>query len=281
MRGLPVQGVSRLAGRLASARLPAPILRAAIRGFGLAVGVDFDEARDPVESFSSFQAFFTRALRDGARPIDPAKDAFLSPCDGAWGEAGRIEDGQLLQVKGRRYPLAALLGCDSDARRLEGGVFATFYLSPRDYHRFHAPCQLEVARASYLPGRLWPVNGIGLHGVDGLFAENERICAWMQPPGASGPPPLCLVAVGATMVGSVRVEFDDLTTNVRAALATERQYDPPVPFEPGAEWGRFEFGSTIVLVAAPGFVELALEEPGTLLRLGRRVGTLCRPGSAC
>jgi phosphatidylserine decarboxylase len=275
LRALPVKGVSRMAGRLAAARLPGPLLRPLIRGFGAAFGVDFDEARDPVASFSSFQDFFTRRLRDGARPVDPDPRAFVSPCDGAWGAAGRIEAGRLLQVKGRDYSLAALLGSADEATRLEGGVFATLYLSPRDYHRFHTPCEVEVVAACHLPGRLWPVNSIGLQGVDGLFAENERICAWMRPPGSDGPAPLCLVAVGATMVGSVRVEFDDLSTNVPGAVATFRRYQPPVTFARGAEWGRFEFGSTIVLVAAPGFLELEIAPAGAAVRLGTRIGTLC------
>lgn len=272
---LPVEALSRLAGRLAAARLPGPVLRAAIRGFGGVFGVDFAEARDPVGSFQSFQDFFTRRLRDGARPVDPDPRAFVSPCDGAWGAAGTIRDGMLLQVKGRPYALAALLGDEAAAKHLEGGAFATLYLSPRDYHRFHAPCSVEVVSAAHLPGRLWPVNGIGLRGVDGLFAENERICAWMRPPGSSVSPPLCLVAVGATLVGSVKVAFDDaLTTNVPGAGVIQRRYEPPVRFERGEEWGRFEFGSTIVVLAAPSFAALDARAPGTALRLGTRIGTL-------
>lgn len=272
---LPLNALSRLAGRLAAAHLPGPVLRTAIRGFGGVFGVDFDEARDPVGSFESFQDFFTRRLRDGARPIDPDPRAFVSPCDGAWGAAGTIRDGTLLQVKGRPYALAALVGDEAAAKRLEGGVFATLYLSPRDYHRFHAPCAVEVVSGVHLPGRLWPVNGIGLRGVDGLFAENERICAWMRPPGSRLSPPLCLVAVGATLVGSVKVAFDhELGTNLPGADPMQRRYEPPVRFERGEEWGRFEFGSTIVVLAAPGFASLDARAPGTALRLGTRIGTL-------
>lgn len=281
MRYLPLGVVSRLAGRLARLRLPAPLQRAEIRALGRLFGIDFDEARDPVEAYASFQDFFTRALRDGARPIDPAPDAFVSPCDGAWGASGHIEHGTLLQVKGRGYSLAALLGSPEDAERLEGGCYATFYLSPRDYHRFHAPCPVQVVAARYLPGSLWPVNRIGLEGVDGLFARNERICAWMRVGGAATEPgeaPLCLVAVGATMVGAVHVTFDSLVTNVRGAKPVSRAYDPAIRFARGEEWGRFAFGSTIVMVAAPGVVDLQREEPGAPLRLGRRIGTLL-PGS--
>lgn len=274
MRALPVNTISRLAGRAATARLPQPLLAAAIRGFGRVFGVDFSEARDPVESFSSFQDFFTRELRPGVRPIDPASDAFVSPCDGIWGASGEIHDGMLLQVKGKQYSLAALLGGERDAACFEGGRFATLYLSPRDYHRFHAPCDVEVVSARYLPGALWPVNGLGLEGVDGLFARNERICAWMRVAGNTEAPGLCLVAVGATLVGSVRVAFDSLSTNEKGAVATTRTYDPAVCYARGAEWGRFEFGSTIVLVAGPGVVALEPADPGTPLRLGRRIGTL-------
>ena len=276
---LPIQAMSRAAGRLAAAPLPPWLLHPAIRAFGRGFGVDFDEAQQPVEAFGSFQEFFTRRLRPDARPIDTAADAFVAPCDGAWGATGTVEAGQLLQVKGRPYSLAQLLGREAEAERFEGGCFATLYLSPRDYHRFHAPCPVEVVSASYRPGRLWPVNGIGLHGVDGLFAENERICAFLRPPGESGPAPLCIVAVGATMVGSVKVEFDRLETNRPGARATDVDYARPVRFDRGEEWGRFEFGSTLVVVATAAFLDLAAREPGTPLRLGERIGSL-RSGPA-
>lgn len=270
---LPLNTISRLAGRLASARLPPWLLHPGIRFFGRVVGVDFDEAAEPVESFETFQDFFTRALGDGARTIDPAPDAFASPCDGAWGASGRIDDGMLLQLKGRPYSLGALLGSDADAAALEGGQFATLYLSPRDYHRFHAPADARVVKARYLAGRLWPVNRIGLEGVDGLFSENERICAWMCL-GDSPEPDVCLVAVGATMVGAVKLTFDSLTTNEPRALSTMRDYDPPVALARGQEWGRFEFGSTIVVLTRSGRIDLDPEPPGTPLRLGDRIGTI-------
>jgi phosphatidylserine decarboxylase len=269
---LPTGAMSRLAGRVARARLPGPVLRTAIRAFTRIFSVDLEEARDGLASYATFQDFFTRALRAGARPIDPAPDAFVSPCDGTWGAAGTIRDGTLLQIKGRPYSLAQLLGSDAEAARLEGGSFATLYLSPRDYHRFHAPCDLAVVAARYLPGRLLPVNRIGLEGFDALFAQNERICAWMAPD-AREHAPLCLVAVGATMVGAVKLDFDTLQTNVPGGSPIQRRYDPPIKLFRGQEWGRFEFGSTIVVLAAPGFVALDAK-PGEALRLGERIGTL-------
>jgi len=269
---LPVHALSRAAGRLAALRLPGPLQRAEIRLFGRAVGVDFREARDPIESYASLQDFFTRALAKGVRPIDPAPDALVSPCDATWGAAGRVERGRLLQVKGRPYTVAALLGDAAAAGRCEGGAFATFYLSPRDYHRFHTPCEARVEQARYLPGRLWPVNRLGVEGIDGLFAENERIAACFRTPGGAA---LWLVAVGATLVGKVHVVFDDLSTNHPGRDSVTRVYGDRAPsFAKGEEWGRFEFGSTLVLVAEPRAVRLDAAAPGQPVRLGERIGTL-------
>ncbi len=276
LRMLPRNALSRLAGRVAALPLPTRLRGPAFRAFGRAVGVRFDEIRDPLESFPSLQSFFTRALRAGVRPVDPALDALVSPCDGVWGAAGRIEHGTLLQLKGRPYALSALLGDDAAVRALEGGSFATLYLSPRDYHRFHAPCSVRVIAARYLPGTLWPVNRLGLEGVDGLFAENERICAFFELEATAGA--LCIVAVGATMVGKVRVNFDEeLTTNRRGASRVDRSYGPAgASYAKGEEWGRFEFGSTLVVLIPPGVAEVEVARPGTPLRLGLRIGRLLR-----
>jgi len=272
LRLLPRNLISRAAGRFAAARLPRPLVHAEIRAFARAVGVDLSEVRDPLDSFPSLQAFFTRALREGARTIEPAPDALVSPCDGAFGESGTVRGGQLLQLKGRPYGLPDLLGDAADAARFEGGGFATLYLSPRDYHRFHAPCAARVERVTYRPGTLWPVNRIGLEGVDGLFAQNERICAFMR--ASPGDALLCLVAVGATMVGKVRLTFDSLETNQAGARAEQRRYPEGIPLAKGEEWGRFEFGSTIVLLSEAGKVALDLRPPGTAVRLGERIGRL-------
>lgn len=275
LRALPTHALSRLAGRAVTLRLPPRAQRWQIRVFARAVGADLGEARDPIESFSSLQDFFTRALVEGARVIDPAPDAVVGPCDGAWGAAGTVEDGMLLQVKGRPYSLAALLGSPTAAAPFDGGLYSTFYLSPRDYHRFHSPCAARVVHLSYLPGALWPVNRIGIEGVEGLFAQNERLCALMAVAGEAVD--LCLVAVGATLVGKVRVTFDTLTTNLRGAVRVERDYGRDRPrLAKGGEWGRFEFGSTIVMLAAPGLMTLDVQPPGTPVRLGQRIGTLLR-----
>jgi len=281
LRLLPKHAVSRWAGRVAAVRLPATLRAPACRAFGRAVGVNFSEVRDPLGSFASIQEFFTRALREGVRPIDAAPEAIVSPCDGTWGAAGIVTNGTVLQMKGREYAVARLLGNAADARRFDGGSFATLYLSPRDYHRFHTPCAGRVEGARYLPGSLWPVNRIGVEGVDGLFAENERICAFFapDPPGAGT---VCVVAVGATLVGKVRVGFDDLASNLPGAAAVERRYGSGgARFGKGQEWGRFEFGSTLVLLLPPGAATLEPRTPGTPIRLGTRVGCWTTRGAAC
>lgn len=277
LRLLPKHLLSHLAGRGAALELPALLQRWQIRVFGRTLGVDFAEVRDPLESFHCLQDFFTRALREGARPVDPAPNAVVAPCDGGWGASGTVAEGTLLQVKGRPYSLAALLGDAAVAHAFADGVYATFYLSPRDYHRFHMPCAARVRGVTYLPGALWPVNRMGVEGIDALFAENERLCALMAV--ASDAVDLCLVAVGATLVGKVRVTFDELTTNVRGGRRVTRTYPDGPRLAKGEEWGRFEFGSTIVMVAAPGLMELDGQPPGTHLRLGTRIGRLLQPSA--
>lgn len=277
LRVLPQRWLSHCAGALMGTSLPRPLARAAVRTYGAVAGVDFSEVKDPIESFHSVQEFFVRALKDGARPVDGDARALVSPCDGAWGAAGVVERGQLLQVKGRPYSVAALLDDEALAARFEGGAFATLYLSPRDYHRLHAPVAGAVIAARHVPGALWPVNSAGIQFVDGLFARNERIVVSLRPDAATRAPGdalVALVAVGATMVGKVRLAFDDLVTN-DGDLARTRSYDPPVHVDKGREWGRFEFGSTVVLLATPGWAHLDPQPPGTPVRMGGRIGTVC------
>ena len=300
---LPKNAMSRAMGRFTSMRLPGPIQRAEIRLFAALAGVAIEEARDDVADFASLQQFFTRALRPGARPLEGDYKTLVSPCDGAWGESGAIESGTMMQVKGRAYRVADLL-CDEDlAAAYEGGCYATFYLSPRDYHRFHTPTAGRITRIEYVPGALWPVNSIGLLGVDGLFAQNERLCAYLElgpgalepGPGAlgfspgegagarsgdSGPgssPGIAMIAVGATMVGSVRLTFDEMRTNVAKGSPERRDFAANAPtFARGEEWGTFEFGSTIVMLTPPGEIELDSRATGTALRLGEAIGSVCR-----
>lgn len=247
-----------------------------MRTFGRVFGVDFSEVGEPLSSFASIQDFFVRRLKDGARPVDDSEGALVSPCDGAWGQCGTVNQGLALQVKGRPYAVEELLGI-SDPAAFEGGIFGTFYLSPKDYHRFHTPFAAEIDEARYVPGDLWPVNRVGVEGVARLFSRNERIVAFFRlPEDETGTRRrVALVAVGATMVGKVQVTFDDLETNVAGRrVEVHRTYDPTFAFDRCQEWGRFRFGSTLVLVAERGALELDPQAIGTPLRLGQRIGRI-------
>ena len=273
---LPKNAMSRALGWLVSRRLPRPLQRLELELFVRLAGVDVRELARPLDAFASLQAFFTRELAPGARPLEGGEDVLVSPCDGAWGVSGRVEDGTILQVKGRPYRVSDLLGSELLANAYEGGAFATLYLSPRDYHRFHTPAAGRITRLVYRPGSLWPVNAIGLLGIDALFARNERICAWLELAGGELGRPvaaIAMVAVGATMVGSVRLSFDGLRTNRPQAEAVDRELGSMGPkFARGEEWGHFEFGSTIVLLIPPGLYRLDPKPVGTRLRLGQAIG---------
>ncbi len=289
---LPKNAISRWAGRFAALRLPGPLQRAELRLFARWAGVDLTEAARPLDAYPSLQAFFSRSLREGARPIEGDVHALTSPCDGTWGAAGPIDGGSLVQAKGRTYRVRDLLGDVDIADGYEGGFFATFYLSPRDYHRFHTPTAGRFRRLDYWPGALWPVNHGGLYAVDALFATNERICAYLEPEGVVESDvayevvgaiasehvrsAIAMVAIGATMVGSVRLAFDRLTTNRPHALPQGRDLGSRSPyFERGAEWGHFEFGSTIVMLIAPDSFDLDARPAGSKLRLGEVIGRRC------
>lgn len=286
LRVLPKNALSRAAGVVARIRWPFGLGRLLVRGFARMAGADLSEVREPMDHFDSIQSFFVRALAPGARPIDADPEAFVSPCDGAWGQSGRVEQGTLLQVKGQPYSLAALLGSNERAKAFEGGQYATLYLSPRDYHRFHAPCAAEVERVDYVPGRLWPVNRIGLQGVPGLFAENERLCIHLWPRDEAGmrlrgAGAVCVVAVGATMVGKTKLTFSNLETNVRGRAGAACVFEHgEVRLGRGEEMGRFEFGSTLVVLVPPGSVTLELQEPGKVLRMGERIGVIATSTAA-
>jgi phosphatidylserine decarboxylase len=241
---LPKRLITEAAGRAASAR-GGRWTTAAIRRFVARYRVDMAEAADPrIESYPTFNAFFTRALRDGARPLADAD--WVCPVDGAISQFGAIRGDRLVQAKGHDYSTLALLGGDADlARAFEAGSFATLYLSPRDYHRIHMPCAGALRRMSHVPGSLYSVNPATARAIPGLFARNERvICAFDTAHG-----PLALVLVGATVVGSVQTVWHGVVTPPRSRGVREWRYEPGrVRLERGAEMGRFLLGSTVIVL---------------------------------
>jgi phosphatidylserine decarboxylase len=257
--------LSRLAGWLADRRVPSPILVPAIRAWARVYRADLTEAAKPVEAFDSFNAFFTRALRDGARPIDDRPGVVASPTDSRLVGIGVVPgDGRIEQVKGQTYGIDALLGSPEEAERYRGGLHATLYLSPGMYHRVHAPVGGRIVGWRYVPGRLFPVNPPAVRSVPRLFTRNERVVVFLETDDLG---PITVVLVGATNVGRITLRFATLATNSGAAAVRD---EPPQPLtvRRGEELGAFNLGSTVVLLAADPALGPADVSPGALVRVG-------------
>lgn len=229
---------------------------------------------DPL-AYPSFNAFFTRALRDGARPIDPDPEAVGSPCDGAVSRAGSMELGRIVQAKQHGYTLQALLaGREEWAARLAGGSFATLYLAPFNYHRVHMPLAGRLVAAWHVPGRLFSVNQHTAERVPGLFARNERVvCAF-----EGERFPFAVVLVGALFVGSMStIWHGEVTpTEERTGVRDLPLRTGVAAWQPrGAELGRFNMGSTVILLLPPGVADWdASLQPGRPVRVGQRLALL-------
>jgi len=274
---LPKQALTAFAGRAASFAA-GEWTTSAIRRFVARYGVDMSEAADPdIAHYATFNDFFTRALRPGARPLADAP--WLCPVDGTISQFGTIERDQILQAKGHRYSTTALVGGDAAlAARFEGGQFATLYLSPRDYHRIHMPCAGRLTRMIHVPGALFSVNPTTARGVPGLFARNERVvCVFESPHG-----PFVLTLVGATIVGSMATVWHGVVNPPRPGTLREWSYpergEGSVSLARGAEMGRFLLGSTVVLLFPKDTLRFnPAWEPGRAIRMGEAMG-LARAG---
>lgn len=237
---LPQNAISRVAGNLGRSSLS----RYMISPFSYIYNVNAEEMEKPLTDYPNFLSFFTRRLKANARQIslDPRK--VISPVDGRIAQFGEIHEGAVIQAKGINYRVEELLGCKpDDCGRYEGGNFMTIYLSPRDYHRIHMPLSGNVKKATYLPGRLFPVNSIGVNHVHGLFTKNERLITYADTDAGE----VAIVKVGAFIVGSVQVHYGEHRTNVKKGKA----YTTPLKdtfYSKGDEIGFFEFGSTVILL---------------------------------
>jgi len=269
LSALPKHLLSRAAGFLATRPVPVRWRASVYRGYSRFFGAKPEEASLPLDAYPTINAFFTRALRPGLRPIAP--EAIVSPVDGAVGAYGVVEKDSLVQAKGRSYSLATLLGDRALAQRFDGGTYTTLYLSPKDYHRIHVPVDGDITRAMYIPGALWPVNGAAVAHVPDLFAVNERLVVTLER-GSGGV--MAIVAVGATMVGMTRLVFDDLHTNARRRVVQDRRYAPALPVHAGDPLGHFEFGSTVVLVCSRECGTISPLTLGATVQLGQRLGAV-------
>lgn len=270
---LPKQALTLLAGKLASAEAGS-LTTSVIRWFVERYAVDMSEAANSdIASYPSFNQFFTRPLRAGARPLADAD--FLCPVDGAISQFGPIEQDQIFQAKGHSYSTTALVGGDRElAAQFENGSFATLYLSPRDYHRIHMPCDGRLTRMIYVPGALFSVNPTTARGVPGLFARNERVVCVFE--SAFGP--FVLTLVGATIVGSMATVWHGTVNPPRSREVREWRYEDSsgkaaVDLKKGEEMGRFLLGSTVVMLFPQNVMEFnPAWAPTRSLRMGEMMG---------
>ncbi|GGC20811.1 phosphatidylserine decarboxylase proenzyme [Pseudoduganella buxea] len=268
---LPKGALTNFAGRVAGAKGGAMTTRL-IRWFVGKYDVNMDEAANAdIASYHSFNEFFTRALKDGARPLADAD--FVCPVDGRISQFGAIEDDQIFQAKGHRFSTTALVGGDRAlADQFRHGAFANLYLSPRDYHRIHMPVDGKLTRMIYVPGELFSVNPTTARGVPGLFARNERVVCVFDT--ASGP--FVMTLVGATIVGSMATVWHGVVNPPRQPTLCEWTYaDRDIVLKKGEELGRFLLGSTVVMLFPKDTLQFNPGwQPAGAVRLGEMMANL-------
>ena len=246
-RLVPQHGLSRLGSRLAEIKTPW-VKNTLIKQFIRTYNVNLEEAASSsLDDYKNFNEFFTRAMKEGSRPIDQGKNSIVCPADGTVSQLGPIREGNIFQAKGKSFSVASLLGAnDSDTQRFLNGNFTTIYLSPRDYHRVHMPVAGELAYSRYIPGKLFSVNDTTTQYINGLFAKNERlVCMFDTPVGRCA-----VILVGAMMVAGIESIWQG---HYQPGVVKTDQFNPgQVSLEKGAEMGHFKFGSTVILMFEPG-----------------------------
>jgi phosphatidylserine decarboxylase len=265
LRFLPKVFCSRILGILERTPIPRRLRGAFYGWYARRYGADLSEAKVGIEDFPSFNAFFIRELREGARPIDPDPHSVVSPVDGRIVSLGPLERGRLIQAKGLDYSLEELVGASLVSAGLVGGSQLTLYLAPGDYHRIHAPVDGGAALSVHIPGTLWPVNDAAARAIPNLFIRNERVVTGLETPRGM----VVLVAIGAFNVGSIRVAYD--ADAGRGRRKRYRAYPMPRMFRKGAEIARFEMGSSVVLCLPRGFELDANLRAGDRVKVGNRV----------
>ncbi|MBK8173491.1 MAG: phosphatidylserine decarboxylase [Sandaracinaceae bacterium] len=266
LRILPRKRVSQALGMLADLPVPTSVLDQLTGVYIKAYNVDLSEAEVPEGGFASFNSFFTRRLHPGSRPLDQDATALLSPADGRIEDCGPIERGATFRVKGKLYDVGELLGDSSIAHRYDGGLFSIVYLSPRDYHRVHAPVAGKVSEARYVGGTLYPVNAIGAH-VPRLFARNERVVVHQN---SLLHGDVVSILVGAVGVGRIGIAFDEeLVTNVGKAPVVHTYGDDGPYIDRGDELGVFYLGSTVILLTEARAKWKLVTAAGDSVRMGQ------------
>ena len=269
---LPHRALSALARRLAYSSNPA-ISQRLIDAVVAKFGVDLSEAAEPdPRAYPTFNAFFTRALKPGARVADPDPRALLMPADGRISQCGKIEGGRIFQAKGQSFTAAELLGDEAAAAPFANGLFATVYLSPRDYHRVHMPWTGTLRETVHVPGRLFSVGTDAVASVPRLFARNERLACHFDTDFG----PMCVVMVGALLVSGVETVWGGVEIPPYGGPITKKDYrGRGIVVERFAEMARFNYGSTAIVLLPQGVAELAPQLAAEIpVKLGQRLATV-------
>lgn len=254
LRVLPRNAISRAMGSLCEANLPAPLMRGIVAAYSRAYNVNEAEVCPTNLPYTSFDSFFTRRLREGARTVEGDDTTLVSPADGRLASAGHADLQGTITAKGKPYTLEELVGDRAWARDLAGGGFCVVYLSPRDYHRVHAPIAGKVVRVYGIEGDRYPVNDIGLEHVPGLFVKNRRVVIEVDSPAFGR---VAVIMVGAMIVGRMSVVCVD-----QSDVQGEHRLSPPFEIKRGDELGKFHLGSTVVLLLPPDRFDRWVREPG-------------------
>ena len=272
----PGSAYSALIGFCAQSRVPSAIRAPAYRAFARAVGANLDETELPLDAYPTLGDFFARKLRDGARTIDSTPDAVISPCDGVIAARGKVTMGALVQAKGKSYELGQLVADYDFAADLVEGEYITVYLSPRDYHRVHAPIAAELVGYDFVPGALWPVNPVVAARRGQLLSRNERVVIRMKLDDGRA---AALVMVGAAGVGNMRLgawASGFQSAELRPTGAPHHVELSGIRVARGDELGAFHLGSTVVLVFGRGAVRLD-GQVGQGVQFGELLGKVTRP----
>ena len=269
---LPHHLLSRLVHAFMRIRL-APVKNTQIALIGSMVGVEWAEAKiENISEFENFNAFFTRELANGMRPIDPDPLSFICPSDGRISECGRITNDRILQAKGHHYSIRSLLANDPSSAEFINGFFHTIYLAPRDYHRVHMPIAGKLQRMIHVPGRLFSVAPYTVRQVPDLFARNERVVSLFETTHG----PMAVVLVGAMLVSSMETVWSGVVTPPRGRKVVHGDWSRrDIKLKKGEEMGRFNMGSTVIVLLPPGAVSsIEQYESGDIMVMGQKLGRL-------
>ncbi|MFT5221331.1 MAG: phosphatidylserine decarboxylase [Gammaproteobacteria bacterium] len=261
-------------------RLKGPQVQPTIRWFIKKYGVDMKDAEQAVESFNTFNEFFIRSLKPAARPIVPGDNTLACPADGTVSQSGAITAGAIFQAKGRGYSVLELLGGDKAmAAEFGDGKFATVYLAPYNYHRMHMPIAGNLRKMIHIPGRLFSVAQWTVEQIPRLFARNERLACYFETPAG----PMVMVLVGAINVAAIETVWSGLVTPPRGKKISEFDYSHTrKEIDKGAEMGRFNMGSTVILLAGKNVEWLPHFSAGQVVKMGQLIGHFpsCPPSTS-